>query len=76
MAKLLEFFCSDNGQSSMSRATVFMLVASFCIWATWIVFQTKTIPDLPGNIVWVIGVLYGINKIGGKIGAQNESANP
>ena len=56
-------FREANGKTSFTRVSSFLLVLSYLIWASYIVFVKKEIPPMPMELVYLIGVAYGINKV-------------
>lgn len=64
--KLLEFFEDDNGGLSMSRLMALLMVLCYLVWASWIVYQGRSIPDMPLQLGGLIVAVYGINKFGTK----------
>lgn len=64
MNKLIEFLQTDDGQMSNTRLTILLMVLSYIGWASWIVWHTKQIPDLPIQVAGLLAALYAVNKIG------------
>jgi len=71
----MEFLRSDNGQNSMSRLMIFVIVLwklaeGTALMATNLVRNAPAIvpaiPDMPLQWAGVVGILYGLNKFGTK----------
>jgi hypothetical protein len=63
--KFVKEVFSDNGVGSFSRCGAGFLLFSVITWITYLVFKTKTMPDLGGPAMFLtggIGVLYGTNR--------------
>jgi hypothetical protein len=63
---------SDNGVGSSSRVLSGAVVFSTLFWITYVVFKTKTIPDLGGPSMFMatgVGVFMGTNKAADMISA-------
>lgn len=57
-----DILSSDTEQGSFSRLSGLLIILALIIWASWITWQSKVIPDIPYYwLVLVLG-LYGINK--------------
>ncbi len=54
---------SDQGTPSFSRVTTAVIVAAALFWISFIVYETRVIPDV-GGVVLLIGTLYGANVAG------------
>lgn len=63
---LAEIFTDDSGKLSFSRTVGLLITVAYLLWATYIVIQTKQIPDIPYGLGALMGVLYGINKFSPK----------
>ena len=60
-------FREQNGKVSFTRVSSFLLVLAYIAWASYIVFTKGKIPPMPMELVYLIGVAYGINKVGPNI---------
>ncbi len=56
-------FCESDGSPSFSRVASGLLIVFACGWITSLVLKNHAIPDLAG-IALLIGVPYGVNKLG------------
>jgi len=56
-------FKEPDGKVSFTRVSSFLLVLAYIVWASFIVFQKGKIPDIPAQVVWLIGVAYSVNKL-------------
>ena len=63
-------FKENNGKVSFTRVSSFLLVLAYIVWASYIVFTKREIPPMPMELVYLIGVAYGINKVGPNIRIQ------
>jgi len=52
----------DTDKTSFSRFSGFILILSYIIWSSYIVYTTKHIPDFPSWLAVTIMGLYGINR--------------
>lgn len=68
--RYIEFFEDECKSLSMARLIVFILVCFYVSSAIYIAFNKQEIPDVPIQLVGLITVLYGINKV-----APNLSMN-
>lgn len=58
-----EFFKEiKENKLSFARLTGFLLVVFYILWACFIVFTEKRIPDIPLYVFLLISALYGLNK--------------
>ena len=60
--KLFEIFEGDQGQMSMTRVLLFLCVMFYLVWASIIIIDTGSIPDIPLQLAGLMTLLYGINK--------------
>ncbi len=63
---------SDAGQGSSSRVLSGAVVFATLGWVSYVVFKTKTIPDLGGPSMFMasgVGICYGTNKAADMISA-------
>lgn len=60
-------FREDNGKLSFSRVSSFILIVAYIIWASYIVVKEGRIPPIPPELVALISIAYGINKVGPNI---------
>jgi len=54
---------SDGGVPSFSRVATGLIVVVALGWITYIVYQTRVIPDV-GGVVLLASTLYGVNVAG------------
>jgi hypothetical protein len=70
---------STEGTVSFGRVGGFLALVCSIAWVSWVVWNTKTIPEL-GGVALFIGTLYGLSKAGETVqkmkGADNASAPP
>ena len=52
----------DSDKTSFSRFSGFIIVLAYIIWASYIVYTAKQIPDLPPWLAVTVMGLYGINR--------------
>jgi hypothetical protein len=66
--KLFEFFTSDNGQASLCRLLMALIVFAYLYWGTFIIHKAPVpvIPDIPVQLAGLVAILYGFNKFGTK----------
>lgn len=64
--RVLEMFEEPTGGFSMTRVIMFMQVTGYLSWASWIVYTTHVIPDIPLQLAASLTCLYGINKFAPK----------
>lgn len=62
-SRLRVFFQCDDGQLSMTRLLMFVLCVSYDYYAGYIAYMTKTLPDLPWGMMFLLGWLYTANKV-------------
>lgn len=60
--RILEMFEEPTGGFSMTRVIMLMQVTGYISWASWIVYKTGVIPDIPLQLAGSLTLLYGINK--------------
>ena len=60
-------FRENNGKVSFTRVSSFLLVLAYIAWASYIVFTKGKIPPMPMELVYLISIAYGINKVGPNI---------
>lgn len=61
--QLLSMITEDGGKKiSLVRTSIASILLAYIVWATWIVVQTRIIPDLPLQVAALLGTLYGLNK--------------
>lgn len=63
-------FRENSGKVSFTRVSSFLLVLAYIVWASFIVFTEKKIPSMPAEIVQLIILAYGINRIAPNIKLQ------
>ncbi|RQW89945.1 MAG: hypothetical protein EHM79_02240 [Geobacter sp.] len=64
LKSILVIFRDDaTGQWSFSRISAALVLLVNLIYAAWIVYSTRTLPDLQTGWLTLILSLYGINKI-------------
>lgn len=63
---MFAFFASilsnDSSQGSFSRVSGALIITALIAWATWIVYLTRAIPDVPTYWLYLVLGLYGLNK--------------
>ena len=64
--RVIEMFEEPTGGFSMTRVIMFMQVIGYLTWASWIVYTTHVIPDIPLQLAGSLTLLYGINKFAPK----------
>ncbi len=74
MKRILEFFQDECLALSMTRLTQFSCIFGYLVWATYITYTTKVIPDIPYQLAFLIGSLYAINKVGPNINIGQKKA--
>jgi len=52
----------DTDKTSFSRFSGFVLILAYIVWASYIVYATKHIPDFPPWLGVTVMGLYGINR--------------
>lgn len=57
----------ENGKLSFSRTSSFILIVAYIVWASFIVIKEGRIPAIPSELVALISIAYGINKVGPNI---------
>ena len=74
MSKLISFFEDSNkgGGLSSTRLLQVSIVFAYILWGTIIVCKTDAIPVFPETLVWLMSILYGLNKTNFKIGKKSE----
>lgn len=69
MKKLLrEFFMSDNGQASLARILMVVIVAFYITCASYLLIVHKSFTDIPPVLAGTLALLYGTNKAFTKAG--------
>lgn len=58
----------------MTRLTIFLIVTAYICWASYIVFTTRAIPDLPYGLAGLLVGLYGFNTASINIGGTRDKA--
>lgn len=61
--KFLRQLFSESGEASFSRTGSFVALACSCAWLSYIVWETRALPDLQG-LTFFIAALYGLGKAG------------
>jgi len=75
MKNILVIFCDDaTGQWSLSRISAALVLVVNLIYAAWVVYHTRTLPDLQAGWLTLILALYGINKTVGVFSAVKKVA--
>lgn len=64
--RIMEMFEEPTGGFSMTRVIMLLQVVGYLTWASWIVYKTSIIPDLPLQLAGSLTLLYGINKFSPK----------
>jgi hypothetical protein len=66
--KLFEFLTSDNGQASLCRVLMAIIICAYIYWSTYIILKAAVpvIPDIPVQLAGLVAILYGFNKFGTK----------
>ncbi len=64
--KVIEMFEEPTGGFSMTRVIMFLQVLGYLSWASYIVYSTHVIPDIPLQLAGSLTMLYGINKFSPK----------
>ena len=60
--RIIEMFEEPSSGFSMVRVIMFLQVAGYLTWASFIVYKTHVIPDIPLQLAGSLTLLYGINK--------------
>ena len=63
--KFLEFF-QEGSKLSNTRLINTLLVSFYLVWASYLVFTTDKIPDVPLQLAGLVVATYGVNKLAGK----------
>lgn len=58
----MAFLNDDKGNKSYARLAGFLLILSYILWGSYIVYIKNIIPDIPVIIAALITSLYGISK--------------
>ena len=58
-----KMFSDKKAKYSFSRVITFLIVFCYLLFAGFVVFKTAKMPDIPIGVVWLVGALYGVNKI-------------
>ncbi len=61
MFQFLRQLFSESGEASFSRISAFLALCFSCVWVTYIVVQTHSLPSLEG-LTFFVGTLYGLGK--------------
>jgi len=64
----------DNGKWSLSRISAALVLLVNLVYAAWVVYNTKALPDLQAGWLTLILALYGINKTTGVFAAVKKVA--
>jgi len=65
---LRQFFMADNGQASIARILMVLIIVLYLVGAIILTIQSKKIPDIPPVLASLVGLLYGANKLLTKVG--------
>ena len=69
MRKLFrEFFMSDNGQASLARILMVVIVTFYIVCASYLLYISKSFTDIPPVLAGTLALLYGTNKAFTKVG--------
>lgn len=60
--RCLEFVTDDSGKMSSSRFLVTISVLCYLAYGWYVVYHTKTMPDIPMGAGTMIAALYAANK--------------
>lgn len=60
--KFLSMWQETDGKASFSRISTTIVLASWLSWVSFIVFNTKSLPEGMWQIGTLVGLLYGLNK--------------
>lgn len=63
MVKFLHQLFSESGEASFSRIGAFLALLFACLWVTYLVWQTRSLPPLEGLTIFIAS-LYGLGKAG------------
>ena len=63
MSRFLQQLFSESGEASFSRAGAFLALMFGCIWVSWIVWRTASLPSLE-SLTFFGASLYGLGKAG------------
>lgn len=61
MKRIIEFLQEANGQLSMTRLSILLILTVYIGWGTFIVATKGIIPDLPPSLAACLVGLYGFN---------------
>jgi hypothetical protein len=61
MRKFLQQLFSESGEASFSRLGAFITLLFACLWISYIVWRTGSLPSLDG-LTFFIATLYGLGK--------------
>lgn len=61
-AFIASILSEDNNQGSFSRVSGAVIILALIVWASWIAWHTRAIPDVPEYWLYLVLGLYGINK--------------
>lgn len=70
---MFSFLKEDNGKLSNARVTIFLSLISYLGWATYLVYTSHIIYDMPTALAGMLVGLYGFNK--SKINLGNGNNN-
>ena len=57
-------FKEKDGKTSFTRVSSFIMIIAYILWASYIVVKKGIIPPMPSELVYLITIAYGINKVG------------
>jgi len=63
MKRFLTFLSEPEGKISFARLTGFLLVLFYVVAGVYVVIKEHKIPELPLNLMLLISLLYGLNKV-------------
>jgi len=63
LTKAGEVLKEQNGKLSFGRVMGTVLVLFYLLWSTYLTWETKKLVDIPSNLAFLIGTLYGVNKL-------------
>jgi len=59
-----------DGKVSTGRVLSVLIVLCYLVYAGYIVWHTKVMPDIPSSLATLCGAFYGVNKLAEKISVQ------
>ncbi|RUM32848.1 MAG: hypothetical protein DSY42_00325 [Aquifex sp.] len=71
--KISEIFKEKDGKLSFGRTIGATLTFFYLGWATYLTWKTGQIVDIPSNLMYLIGMLYGANKLREAFNARSKS---